>query len=157
MISAADMDRERGVAEAGHPHSERAQCGLPERAICQRRRAAAPPLRRPGMSPDDYFPPPGFTRLCIAKQNSRPASSSAALRPWPPHEGAAAGPGRLRLWQEIAREGRDGRSRLQRKDPHMTHDTLFPGFDADADTEHHAASPTRTSSTTSNSTVTAPA
>src|ERR1700686_4455167 len=98
------------------------------------------------MSPDDYFPPPGFTRLCSAKQNSRPASSSAALRPLPHpvkrKRGVAAGPGRFRLWREIAREGREGRDRLQTKDPHMTNDNPFPDFDADTDTEHHAASPT---------------
>jgi hypothetical protein len=51
-------------------------------------------------------------RLCIAKQNSRPPPSSAALRPC---RQAGAGAGRIRPRQGDRREGRDGRGQTSNR------------------------------------------
>ena len=76
-----------------------------------RRSAVAGP--GPAMASGNYFPPPGQSaRLCIAKQNSRPPPSSAALRPC---RQAGAGAGRVRPRQEDRREGRDGRGQTSNR------------------------------------------
>ena len=68
--------------------------------------------KRPGpaMAAPGYFPPAPLTRgtrLCIAKQNSRPPPSSAALRP----SAVAPGAGPVRPPSGDRHEGRDGRGR----------------------------------------------
>ena len=115
-------------------------------AICRRRRAAETcsreaeaGLSRVAMAPANYFPPPPARgRLCIAKQNSCPAPSSAALRPCGP-----AGATRLRLRQGIAVKAAMGAADPPaRKAPAMSHDDSilpFPDTDTDRRTAHRLA------------------
>src|SRR5437879_1337602 len=95
-------------------------------------------LSRFAMARSNYFPPPPQAgRLCIAKQNSCPAPSSALLRPCGCKTVSASGKG-------IAVKAAMGAADLPaRKAPAMSRDqNTFPFSDSDTDTELHTASAT---------------
>src|SRR5205807_3143418 len=75
-------------------------------------------------------------RLCIAKQNSCPAPSSAALRPLRVQTVSAFGKG---IAVKAAMSAADPPAR---KAPAMSHKSTFPFPDTDTDNEFHTASPT---------------
>ena len=120
--SAAPRRKEEGlfVCGDGVPQPEKSRaCGLPERRFAggeaglQWRR---PTIfrRRPNPSRRRDGDPASWGRLCIAKQNSCPAPSSALLRPQAPtprdrSRGDPGGATRLRRRPRDRREGRDRR------------------------------------------------
>jgi hypothetical protein len=86
----------------------------------------------------NYFPPPPKEgRLCIAKQNSCPAPSCAALRPWRVQTVSASGKGIAVKAAMSAADPPAGKA------PAMSRtESTFLFHDSDTDPEPHAASPT---------------